>query len=252
MENETAIKYCKQRYKWTKGFDLNLDDPKYFTEKIQWKKFYDHNPLYTITSDKLAIYNYLRLLNSPVMPPKLLGVYNELPSLPDRWVAKATHGSGWNTNNDDENYLPKIKSWLNLQYAPEAGEWGYLNIRPNVIFQERLENISDIKFFIFHGNTKMVQHNRYGTNNTFTNYDVNWNKLDVFMVYPQGKEIPKPQQFNLMKQTAEWLGLPFDFVRIDFMISNNNIYLSEMTHYPTSGFAVIKPLEFDRYLGDCW
>lgn len=255
MENSKAIKYCKDRYRRTKGFELNLQNPRYFTEKIQWKKFYDHNPLYTITSDKLGIYDYLRSISSDVMPPKLLAVSSNgsIPNgLPEKWIAKATHGSGWNASYKEKNIVAKMKSWLSQKYVPEAAEWGYWDITPNVIFQEFLENTSEYKFFVFHGITKLVQHNTYGVNNTITNYDEHWNRLNVTYVYPQGKTTPQPRLFDIMKKNANWLGEPFDFVRVDFMVSSDALYLSEITHYPTSGFASIKPLEFDLYLGQQW
>ena len=258
MENQPTLKeqleYTRKRFRGAKGFDLNLDHPRYFSEKMQWRKFNDHNPLFPIVGDKLRIYDYLRLIDSPIMPPKLLAVSTtgELPNgLPDKWIAKANHGSGWNVTYEDPNPVPKLKSWLNQRYAPIAAEWGYQDISPAIVFQEYLEGETDIKFFVFHGKTAFVQHNRYGEHPTFTNYDPEWNKLNVHYVYPPGEATARPSNFDEMKSVAEWLGRPFDFARIDLMVTDK-IHLGEITMYPTSGFAIIKPLDFDLWLGDQW
>ena len=49
------IPFAKSRYSSKFGFELNLETPKRFTEKIQWLKIYDRNPLYTSLADKVAV-----------------------------------------------------------------------------------------------------------------------------------------------------------------------------------------------------
>ena len=39
--------YLKLFYKWLMHRPLDLDNPRSYTEKIQWLKLYDRNPLYT-------------------------------------------------------------------------------------------------------------------------------------------------------------------------------------------------------------
>ncbi len=43
----------------------------------------------------------------------------------------------------------------------------------------------------------------------------------------------------------------FDFVRVDLMLADD-IYLSELTHYPGSGIAKYEPIEFEYELGKNW
>jgi hypothetical protein len=243
---QTQIDYCKNRYRKVKGFDLDLDNPRYFTEKIQWKKFYDHNPLYTVTSNKLAIYDYLKDITD-LTPPKLLSV--DTPPDTERWIAKANHGSGWNMTYDTYNHT-KAMGWLKERYAPYAGEWAYEDIQPHIIYQEYIESIVDIKFFVFNGKIGCVQHVGY---NPYTSniYTPDWKPIDVFWVFPQGKVIDKPPHYDRIVKYAEQLGV-FDFARIDFMVTEDALYLSEITHYPTSGFQVIKPMGFDLELGKLW
>lgn len=241
-----ALQYCTNRYKKAKGFNLNLENPQYFTEKIQWKKFNDHDPRYTITSDKLAIYDWLKE-RTDLTPPPLLSV--DTPPDADRWIAKANHGSGWNMTHDKYNHS-KAQAWLQETYAPYAGEWGYKNVEPHIIYQEFVEDIMDIKFFVFNHKIGYIQHMAYNPYRSNI-YTPDWKPVDVFFVFESGPVIPKPPHFDRMVAYAEQLG-EFDFARIDFMVTPDHLYLSEITHYPTSGFQIIKPLAFDLEMGKLW
>lgn len=241
-----AINYCKDRYRKVKGFNLNLEHPRYFTEKIQWKKFNDHDPRYTVTSDKLAIYDWLKE-RTDLTPPKLLSV--DTPPDEKLWIAKATHGSGWNMRYDEYSQR-KADGWLKERYAPFAGEWGYENIEPHIVFQEFIDDIVDVKFFVFNHKIGCIHHMTYNPYRSNI-YTAEWEPIDVFFVFEQGAVVPKPPHFDRMVAYAEQLG-EFDFARIDFMVTPDALYLSEITHYPTSGFQVIRPLEFDLHLGTLW
>ena len=52
--------YLKRLFKIVVGYDLNLDNPQTFNEKLQWLKIYDHNPLYTTMVDKYEVKKYWR------------------------------------------------------------------------------------------------------------------------------------------------------------------------------------------------
>ena len=52
--------FLKRFFKIKMGYELDLDNPKTFNEKLQWIKIYDHNPLYTKMVDKIAVKDYVR------------------------------------------------------------------------------------------------------------------------------------------------------------------------------------------------
>lgn len=52
MNDET---YIKTVFKISMGKDLNLENPQTFSEKLQWMKLYDRNPLYTKLVDKYEV-----------------------------------------------------------------------------------------------------------------------------------------------------------------------------------------------------
>ena len=57
MEDE---RYLKLLYRGITGRQLHLDPPELYTEKIQWFKLHDKNPIYPILCDKLALRNFFR------------------------------------------------------------------------------------------------------------------------------------------------------------------------------------------------
>ena len=61
--------YLKRLYKAYMGRELDLENPKTFTEKLQWLKLYDRRPEYTSMADK---YSVKKLYNDVVFCKKLL------------------------------------------------------------------------------------------------------------------------------------------------------------------------------------
>ena len=90
-------------YKKRNGYSLNLDNPKRFTEKLQYFKVnnYYKNPLITMCADKFAVREYLKQKGCPELANELIGVYDSVDeihweALPEKFVLKCNHGSGWN------------------------------------------------------------------------------------------------------------------------------------------------------------
>ena len=52
-------KYIKRMFKARMGYELNLDDPKTFSEKLQWLKLHDHKPIYSTMVDKCEAKKYV-------------------------------------------------------------------------------------------------------------------------------------------------------------------------------------------------
>ena len=53
------IKIVSQVFKERMGYELNLENPQTYNEKLQWMKLYYHNPLYTTLVDKYAVKQYV-------------------------------------------------------------------------------------------------------------------------------------------------------------------------------------------------
>ena len=97
--NGSDEKYLKKVFKLYMGYDLNLQNPQTFNEKLQWLKLYDRKPEYTMMVDKYKVRDYIadKLGEEYLIP--LLGVWDDpddidFDSLPNQFVLKCNHNSG--------------------------------------------------------------------------------------------------------------------------------------------------------------
>lgn len=269
ISDEKAVKkYYKKR---SNGKILNLDNPKTFSEKQQWYKLNSKNPLMQICADKYAVREYLQKKNYGHLLNELLGVYDNvdninLEELPQQFVIKGAHGSGFNIIVKDKTQLNwkqtkmVLNSWLHQHIAWSGREWVYQDMPRRIIVEKYLEDetgeLRDYKFFCFNGKPQFMQLEvgRYTKHNTRNFYDMDWNLM------PFGKELPhnpdiqidKPEMFEEMKKIAEDLCQPFQFVRVDLYQVCGKIYFGELTFFPAGGAPDFVPAEYDTIVGNIW
>lgn len=256
-------------YTYYSGKTPNLLEPSTFSEKMQWLKLNYHNPLMTVCADKHEVRKYLTKKGYEAILPEVIEVYlnvNEidLDSLPQKFVIKATHGSGWNLICTDKSrvnwfwWKKTLKVWLRNNIFWPGRERPYKDMKPRLIVEKYLTDKSgqlmDYKFFCFNGKAHFVQANKgRGTKDHAQNfYDLNWKIL------PFGKDLkPRPDiridppvTLHKMKEIAEDLAGDFPFVRVDFYEVEEEIIFGEMTFYPKSGLPDFTPIEYDKVLGD--
>lgn len=72
---EADKKYLKILFKYLMGKECNFDNPQTYSEKLQWLKIYDRNPLYTQLVDKYEVRKFIeeRIGSEHLIP--CLGVY---------------------------------------------------------------------------------------------------------------------------------------------------------------------------------
>ena len=246
----------------------NLKNPILFSEKMQWLKLYYHNPVMPVVADKYEVRAYLKERGYAYLLNKLIQVYDNvdainLDELPNKFVLKATHGSGWNLIVKDKKntnwFLWKriLKSWLKHNIFWNGREWVYKNIKPRLVCEQYLEDESgalmDYKFHCFHGKPTFIQANNGRGQKVHAQnfYDLNWE------LAPFGKDltplphikIPKPHCFGEMLKIASDLASEFLYVRVDFYEVNQKIIFGELTFFPASGMPDFKPPEYDKVWG---
>jgi len=96
-----------------------------------------------------------------------------------------------------------------------------------------------------------VDYDRYA-NFTRTLYDSEWNRIDAEWKRKRGKAIPRPPQLEKMLALAEKLSASLDYIRIDFYVQDERVFLGEMTNYPARGRGKFTPQSFDFELGKRW
>lgn len=270
MAEEKYPEYLKDWFYKKTGEKLNLENPQTFNEKIQWMKLYDKNPIKTQLADKYVVREWVkeRIGEEYLIP--LLGVWEnvddiDFDKLPNKFVLKANHGSGWNIIVSDKTALniqetkQKLQKWLQTNFAYVAGlELHYRNIKPLIIAEKYLEtedkDLKDYKFLCFDGEVKYiwVDKDRY-TNHKRNLFDTNWNLLNEKIgeghIYENWLPCPKPKNLEKMLQFAKILSQNFAFVRVDFYEHEDKLYFGEMTFTSATGLHVFSPSSFNLQLG---
>ena len=113
MENVPEDKYAElieNEYLKVLGHSLNWDNLQTYTEKMQWEKIYDKNPMKTVLADKYRVREWIenKIGNDYLIP--LIGVWDsfddiDFNSLPDQFVLKTNHGTGTNLIVKDKEKL---------------------------------------------------------------------------------------------------------------------------------------------------
>ena len=92
----------KYFYKKLEHKPLNLRNPVNFNEKIHYLIVYKYGKKEADLTDKIKVKDYINSLNiKDLYVPKILKVYKnvediDINELPDKFVLKCNHGSGWN------------------------------------------------------------------------------------------------------------------------------------------------------------
>ena len=260
--------YLMRMYHGILGYELNLDHPQKFNEKMQWLKLYDRNENYVTMVDKFSVKEYVenKIGIEYIIPT--IGVWKsadeiKLDELPNQFVLKVTHDSGGLVICKNKKLLnwnkekKKLNKSLKRDYYIFQREWPYKNVQRRIIAEKYLENdgedLTDYKFMCFGGKVKCIftcsdRFSKCGLKVTF--YDLDWNILPFERHYPARKEPEKkPISLNLMIRLAETLAEGIPFVRIDFYEVDEKPYFGEITFFPGSGFEEFTPEEWDDKLG---
>lgn len=251
-------KYLSTLYKLELGIKPDLNHPTKFSEKIQWLKLHDHNPLYTTLVDKLAVKEFVRerLGDEYVIPviaewdtPEQI----KWAKLPNQFVLKTNHDGGGNgivickekSKFSIAKAMQELYHSFNRSLYMVGREWPYKNVEKRV-FAETFVNDSngelrDYKFFCFNGKVKCfkIDYNRqiYHQANY---YDPQCHLLRYGeAVCPPNFEadIYIPDNIQKMIELAERLAKDIPFVRVDFYNVEGRIYFGEITFYPASGMS---------------
>ena len=218
-------------YKKNIGREPDLDNPKTYTEKLQWLKLNYRNPDIPLCSDKYEAKRYIERQGYSDLLIPTLAVYDsaddiDIDKLPDEFIIKATHGSGWNVICRDKSKIDwkktkKIMStWLNENLYIYGREWNYKEQKPRLIVEPLMDTkpLVDYKFLCFNGKCKAMQINHdIGKVHYIDHYDSEWNLYSDFNCGAAdnlGSPIPKPSRFYEMRDIAEKLAEPFPFVGI--------------------------------------
>lgn len=269
-DNLSDEEYLKKYYRARMKKELNLENPQTFNEKLQWLKLYDRKPEYTTMVDKYEVKQYVadKIGEQYIIPT--LGVWDafeeiDFENLPNQFVLKCTHDSGGIAICRDKSVfdIDKAKNIINKSlknnYYYHGREWPYKNVKPRILAEQYMEDdesqeLSDYKFYCFNGEPKFLYLSKgleCHATAKISYVTLDWELAEFKRVdfKPFDTLPPKPLNFEKMQELACKLSAEIPFLRVDFYEVNGQIYFSELTFFPGSGYTKFEPEVFDVILG---
>lgn len=249
------------------GKKADLKTPKTFNENILARKVFNDEYALSVYTDKYEVRKYVEEKIGAEYIVPAFGVWNTLDEmdfsrLPQSFVLKATHGSGWNVvvknkiEFDKKSDCKKLRKSLSVNYYHKSREKNYKNIKPRILCEKYIEadnekGLIDFKTYCFFGKAEFFEI-------TYTKEG----KLHQTLFYPDftpvGMENGRAEAElddtlralkNKIIKLAETLAVNFEFVRADFYIADGKVYFSELTFHSGGGIRPIKPETVDLAMG---
>lgn len=233
---------------------IDYKNPQLLDEKllILQSKTYYNNALICQCADKLAVRDYIKNC-APGMNKylvELLGVYSKAEEidwdiLPDRFVAKCNHGSGYNivvknkARADREKICKKLDYWLDENYGIISSELQYKRIIPKIMIEKFIGDKNgglpvDYKFFASHGEViccllvtgRESREERLYVDSEFHNLNLvnEYTGSDYYNL--------KPKSFDEMIMFSKLISKNFPFVRVDLYDVDGKVFFGELTFTP--------------------
>ena len=250
------------------GKVLHLDQPRTYSEKLQWLKLNERHEEYTKMVDKVQAKDYVASIIGEQYIIPTLGVWEhfddiDFGKLPNQFVLKCSHDSQGivicrdKSKLDIEAARKKINRCLKRNYYWCGREYPYRDV-PKRILAEKLmvdesgTELKDYKFFCFDGEVKMLYvASERGKSTKFDYFDLDCNHLPFRQSYPiSQKTLVKPKNFEQMIEVARRLSQGFRHVRVDLYNVNGEIYFGELTFFNNAGLLPFQPHEWDYKIGE--
>ncbi len=233
---------------------LNLKNPTTFNEKLMWLKLYEDDSQKARCADKYLVRDYVSQLGYSNILVDLFKVYENVEEisfqeLPESFVMKCTHGSGFNIicpnkeKMDKKQTIVQLKKWMKSDYGLRAAEPHYSKIKPRIIVERFLDDElngqlpTDYMIHCFHGTPHVIE---VGVDNgdkekMFGTFNCDWDVLPYFDdSVTLGEVINKPGRLEEMLEISRELSKAFTYVRVDLYYSDNKIYFGELTFTPAA------------------
>ncbi len=247
--------YLQKKYRKKFNKELDFKNPKTYTEKLNWLKIYDKRAVYSIMVDKYRSRDYIvEKFGEEYLVP-LLGVWDspdeiDFDSLPNGFVLKCNHESGMIVCKDkSELDIDATKDWfrsrLKRNYYKKHREYAYKSVPRKIICEKFMENtdgspLLDYKIFCFNGDPRYVMVNSSRFDDIKTDmYTPSWEWIpmqDGPHILTVGDVFEMPSQLDKILEMSKEISKDIPFIRVDFNVWNDKLYMGEMTLYHCGGF----------------
>ena len=271
----SQLPLAKRMYQKYMKRTWDFKNPTTLSEKLWWLAIYDSTMLKSFCADKITLHDYsIMKLGEDICVP-IIAEYNkpediDFNTLPNKFVIKCNHGSGYNIIIKDKHTINKsdiyrkLHTWMNEDYSlKHYCELHYKNIPHKIFIEEYMENkgktaLTDYKVHCFNGNPKFCQviTERFTNALHFNYYDLDFKPMLNVSRNDHPADYSKldkpPYNWALMLQYAAKLSKDFKYVRVDFYEIDGKIYLGELTFTPNGGNIQYKnkqtDIEFGKWL----
>lgn len=253
----------------------NIKNPTNLNEKILNRILYEKNEMYSMLADKFLVREYIKkVLGEELLVPLVLVTQEprELLQQPlKNTVVKPNHGAGMVQIYDNEpslvekkQLIAQCKQWLKTDYSKAGGEWHYSQIKPYILVEKKItsagESLRDYKFHRFlqqDGSYKQLlqviaERSTNGYETAF--FDVN--RLDEILHSPFNYTFSltdfEKKYVNQIVSLNEKICPENGYLRIDWYITEEQIYFGEITLTPGSGKSKSLAGVFGKEMGKLW
>lgn len=266
-------RYLKKKFMKKLGYTPNFKHPQSFNEKINYRILFDRSPIYTKLADKYFI---RQLVTNKIGEKYLVPIISvhkrvsgiNLSDLPDKFVIKCTHDSGSAIicTNKSEIDIQQIKQKINQHLKKNmyviTREWHYHKLSPLLMIEQYIplfiddkkNKITACRNHCFEGKVKYIEIDIVNADgNEYTNvYDTKWILQPLKIDHKENTTLTLPSHISETLELSEKLCLSYGYTRVDFLLSIDKIFFSEITLTPNAGRMPIKPIEWDYILGSLW
>jgi hypothetical protein len=158
-------------------------------------------------------------------------------------------------NTDTSSVLERLKQFADYDYSTKCYEPWYHFIKPRVVEEAFINDKEEIKAWCFNGQVLFFQAYKILKNGDLklSYYDLDWSFMDWLRPARACKlydaNIPKPKFLEEIKTVSSIMSKDFAYARIDFIYTEQNLFVGEVTFAPFAGFIRYKG-DADRKLGD--
>lgn len=254
------------------GYLPNPAAPETYHERMLWRKIIDHNPLFVTLTDKLAAKAHIQKACPDLKLPATLWCGPDPADIPpalfdDEVVIKVNHGCSMNIfvsagQPDHAAIVRQTKRWLKKPFGRRDGEWAYWPIKPAVLVEEKL-NLSggtiatDIKVHVCGGVVCHVWVEDQQADRSVL-FDRNANPLPGRDPdYPR-EDQALPINHRLVDFVREAIAIAprlaadLDYIRIDFLVTDEQLFAGEIVVYTAAGYATWTNPDIAREIERHW
>jgi hypothetical protein len=265
---DLVFEKTKELYHTMTGKWLDYSNPTDINQKLMWLTRYWRHPLKTKCADKYRVREYVKEVGLERILIPLVGVWDradEIPfdDLPDRFVLKCNHGSGFNvicldkSTLDWEETKKVLNDWLDTDYSALLYEIHYKDVPRKIVCEQYIgvDGIAptEYQFWCINGVPESILACRKNLDQTYdaVSYSLTWERLFDRIGEDETVSLEKPAcGLEPLIEYAKTLAEPFPFIRVDFYVVGTTIYLAEMTFTPSANLLSNYKQSFLDRLGD--